>query len=685
MLNASRSLDRIFAPKSIVVVGASNDPRRIGGRPLRYLRDHGFDGDVYGVNPKYDEVQGRPCFPDIASLPDGIDLAVLMLASAHVIDAVRACGAKGIAGCVVTAAGFAEAGPEGRLRQEELASVAAECGVRLIGPNTIGFRNHNTSVYATFGTDIDSGVRPGNVAVVAQSGGLGGYLGAAQLRDLGIGTRWMIDTGNEADIDCAECVEFLSREPGISVIGLIIEGCRDSTLLLESVATARHRGIPVVVLKIGRSEAGAQSVQLHTGALSGRDAVWDAALATAGAIRARDEAHFIDLVRVLDMPKKPAGSNLGIVTLSGGVATVLLDAAERCDIAVPPVGPPPPDLKARLPLVGFSNPLDASGQMANTPDALEPLIDYMLGQDSVDVVVVWLAYALLSDVLGPVMAKGVTNAASRSDKPVIVCGMATPELTEQLTKSSVALAPYPTAVVEVLADCLRQPLPQEPCRAAFAPMAAGEEQVVTGSEAEVLLPGVPFAQQYVVADREAAGDILRTVEAPAVFKAEVPGLAHKSDLGLVRLGIRSKAEAEDAYEALLSALEKAGMAGEILAQRHHAGLELFVGASRDAVFGPTVTFGLGGIFVEVFEDTVTLLAPCSRDNALDAMRRLKGWPLLAGFRGRKPVNLEPFAALVETVSRLVAETPEIAGVDLNPVIATADAVVAVDVVVKKTG
>jgi len=174
-------------------------------------------------------------------------------------------------------------------------------------------------------------------------------------------------------------------------------------------------------MKIGRSAAGARSVELHTGALSGEDSVWDAALAAAGAIRARDEAHFIDLVRIFDMMKRAKGDGLGIVTLSGGVATVLLDAAERCGLSMPAIGAPPEDLQASLPLVGFHNPLDASGQMANTPDAIERLVEFMLAQDNIDVVIVWLAYALLSPRLGPIMGRGVAEAAKRSDKPVIVC------------------------------------------------------------------------------------------------------------------------------------------------------------------------------------------------------------------------------------------------------------------------
>lgn len=686
MLNPNAVLDRVFAPRSIVVVGASGDPHRIGGRPLRYLKEQGFPGKIYGVNPRYDEVQGYPCYPDIANLPDGIDLAVLMLSSAHVLDAVRACAGKGIAGVVVTAAGFAESGSEGRALQEELARLSRELGIRVIGPNTIGFRNHNTKVYATFGTDIDSGVRPGRVAVVAQSGGLGGYLGAAQLRDLGIGTRWMIDTGNEVDIDCSECVEYLSREGEVSVIGLIIEGCRDSGRLLASIAEARRRGIPVVVLKIGRSEAGAKSVALHTGALSGEDQVWDVALAAAGAIRARDESHFIDLVRVLDMPRRISGRGLGIVTLSGGVATVILDAAERCGLEIPPVGDPPGELREMLPLVGFSNPLDASGQMANTPRALEPLVDFMLAEDKVDTVIVWLAYALLSRVLGPVMAEGVVNAAKRSDKPIIVVGMATPELRDMIHEAGIALVPYPTGVVEAIADIIdHASIPVRDFRSAGNPADVSCTTIHTGPAAEQLLSPLPFAPHRIVSTREEAAQAAEALGGNVVMKGEVEGLAHKTELGLVKLGIEGAAEALAAFDELQASLKDNASHGAIVVQPTISGVELFAGAKLDPVFGPVVTFGLGGIFVEIFKDVAILLAPCTQDQVRDALKSLKGWPVLAGARGRDPVDVAAFADFVAKLSRLMVEAPTIVAVDVNPVIAGANGVTAVDAVVETIG
>lgn len=686
MLSSNSSLDRVFAPKSVVVVGASGDPRRIGGRPLRYLKKHGYQGQVFGVNPRYEEVQGYPCFPDIASLPDGIDLAVLMLSSANALDAVRACAKKGIAGIVITAAGFAESGEAGHALQNELAALAAELGIRVIGPNTIGFRNHNTGVYATFGTDIDSGVRPGNVAVVAQSGGLGGYLGAAQLRDLGIGTRWMIDTGNEVDIDCAECVDYLARENGISVIGLIIEGCRDSSRLLGSIAAARQRGVPVVVLKIGRSEAGAKSVALHTGALSGEDRVWDTALSAAGAIRARDESHFIDLVRILDMPRTVSGSGLGVVTLSGGVATVLLDAAERRGIDVPAIGAPPAKLREMLPLVNFANPLDASGQMANTPDALEKLVEFMLEQDGTDTIVVWLAYALLSNVLGPVMARGVVNAAGRSTKPVIVVGMATTELREMLAEAGVALAPYPTGVVDAIADIAASKPP--PYRE-FPPFeritASSSGKVHTGPAAERILAPLPFVPHRVIASRDEAAEAASAFGCNVVVKGEAEGLAHKTELGLVKVAIATPAEAAGAFDELQTRLNEAAPNGAVIVQPMVTGIELYAGVMRDPVFGPVVSFGLGGIFVEIFKDAALLLAPCSETEVVAALRGLKGWPMLAGARGKAPIDVDAFAGLVTRLSEMIANNSDIVAVDMNPIIASSDGVVAVDAVVLTNG
>jgi len=488
------ALRRLLNPTSIVVVGASNDEHRIAGRPMRYLRDYGFAGRMFAVNPKYKTVLGSPCFPTVDALPPGIDAALLMVASDQVLDIAAACGRRGIGGVVVSAAGFAELGEEGRERQIRLAEVGRAYGMRIMGPNTLGFRNQQNGVYATFATDLDSGRRVGRVAVITQSGGLGGYFGGAQLRDLGIGTGYLIDTGNEADVDAGECLEYIVENDAenISVVGLMIEGCRDGRRLLDSCLLAREKGITVVMLKVGWSVAGSASVAGHTGSMPGDDGIWDAALAAAGVLRVRDEAEFVDLLSVLDLPRRARGPGMGMLTLSGGIATMSLDACESLALQVPTFDPPDVALREKLPLVYFGNPLDASGQMANTPEALDPLLRFVLGHERIDFVMVWLAYALLSPTVGPPMMEALLAAAGSSDKPVIVLGMAPPEVRDRLRAAGVGLMEFPARALTAVARSIRQvgpPILRRPLGRVGSPDYSSIEDL-SGAAAAAALPGI---------------------------------------------------------------------------------------------------------------------------------------------------------------------------------------------------
>lgn len=663
-------LERMMRPRSIAVIGASADGKRINGRPLRYLREFGFNGKLYAVNPNYREINGVPCFPDISSLPRDIDLAVCMLSSGQVLPSVQAAGRQGVGAMVVMASGFAEAGADGRKRQSELAVTARSLGMRLLGPNTLGYRDQRRGIYATFATDLDSRRLAGRVAIITQSGGLGGYFGGAQLTDLGVGAGYLIDTGNEADIDAAECLEAVCRDPDVSVVGLILEGCRSGRPLLDACLAARERAIPVVLLKVGTSVAGAESVALHTGSLAGEVQVWDAALQAAGVLRARDEAQFLDLLHLLDSGRRPRGKGVGVVTLSGGVATVILDACDALGLSMPAVRAGDPALQAKMPLTHFGNPLDASGQMANTPELLDPLLQHMFAHDEIDVVVVWLAYALLSPIVGPPMADAVIAAVKRTEKPVVVCGMAMPDLRDRLRAAGVPVLAFPTRTMEALAMAMRlnEPVTLSRPVADWTAPAGKREAIVTGPRAQQLLKPVPFVQTLAAQSAQQASDVAARFGFPIAMKVEAEGLVHKSELGVIKLGLRNAAEVTAAFGELEDAIAKHRLKGQIVCQPLLTGVEVFAGAKLDQVFGPVVMVGLGGIFVELFRDIAMLLAPAEPAQVIAALRSLKGFAVLDGARGRAPVDIDALANAVATLSRLIAEREEIAEIDVNPII-----------------
>jgi acyl-CoA synthetase (NDP forming) len=681
-------LRAMFAPESIAVIGSSGDENRIGGRPLKYLRQFGFPGRIYPINPRYQELQGLACYPDVASLPESVDLAIIALGAEHVLPTVEALIARGVRAAVVFAAEFAEHGEEGRRKQAALTELARASGIRILGPNTVGMRDAEAAVFGTFSTDIDSGLRNGPLAIITQSGGLGIYFGAVLPRLAGFGARYMIDTGNEADVDSAECIEYVSRDPSVRAIGLVLEGTKDGRRFVEACALARQRGKRVIALKIGRTAEGAIAAASHSGALAGEDAVWDAALRAGGVVRAHDEVEFFDLLNVHGVTEPPAGPRLGIVSLSGGVITLMIDACSDVGLEIPHYDAPPRELLKGIPEGAKGNPLDVSANLANNPDITGPILEHVLQQDTVDALVLWMAYLPMSPILGPPIAAQIRQVAERATKPIYLVGLPDEDFAAEVVGAGVPIFSYPTRLLTALARATQASEPTLPGTVQVVADDTLPLRALTGPMAESALPGVPFAASAIIERVDDVVSVAARLGFPMVMKGEAEGLLHKTELGLVRVGISDTAGASSAYRELRAILDEEANGGVVVAQELVRGTECFVGARRDPVFGPTVTFGMGGTLVEHERDVVTLLAPTRTDLVLAAMESLRGYPRLLGLRGEPRRDIEALAALVVGLSEAIADDGSMVEVDLNPVMvrANSDGVVAVDaVVVRRTG
>lgn len=663
-------LSALFSPRSVAVVGASADPHRIGGRPIAYLRTFGYGGRVYPVNPRYEAIDGDVCYPSVAAIPEVPHLAIVSVGGASVLKVLTECAELGVAAAIVFAAGFSESGPEGEARQREVRDLAARSGMRILGPNTLGLRNHGNGLFATFATDIDSGTISGNTAVIAQSGGLGGYVGVALPRELGAGTKYFIDTGNEADIDVAECVEYLTGDPTVSVLALLVEGCRDGRRLVRACAEATRQGKLVVAMKVGTSQRGAEAALSHTGALAGEDRAWSAAFRAAGAVRVDDESVLADIVALTEIGRPGVGPRLGIVTLSGGVAVSMLDTCERLGLCVPPIAAfTPPN--SSLPISG-NNPIDASGGLANEPEALEALLTHVIEDPNVDVAVIFLAYMLQSPTLGPTVAASVTRVARTSAKPMYVCGLAGPAERRALTQAGVPVLFSPTTLLHALSACVHAPTPSATCDVEVAGVAAPDRSVsyavLTGDRARALLPGVAFLPATPVTSLADAMRATESVGWPVVVKAEPDGVAHKTELGLVLTGVATRDALSAALADIRRVLAGGDMHADVVVQRQIEGIECFIGFQSDPVFGPMVVFGIGGILVEYLNEVSVLLAPTTSDEALAALRRQRTFLLLQGPRGTRKADVQALAELVAQVSSACLSIPDLVSVDLNPVI-----------------
>ena len=361
-----RSLDALLRPESVAVIGASNDPTRIGGRPIRYLREAGFAGQVYPVNPRHQEVQGLPAFPHISDVPGAVDLAIVAVPAPSVVDTVEACAARGVRVAVIYSAGFAEMGAEGRRLQRRLGAIAAETGLRIVGPNCLGVYNSELGFFATFSTTLEDGFpAPGGVALVSQSGAYGSHL-SLLARKRNIDVRYWVTTGNEADVSVPEVLGWLAEQDDVSVIMAHAEGITDRDALVHALATARARRKPVVFQKVGVTDVGAKAVQSHTASLAGADPVYEAAFRQFGAYRARDTDEMLDIAYAASFGVFPKSPRVALVSISGGVGVQMADAAVGFGLDVAPLSESAQQrLKAALPYASPRNPVDITAQAFN--------------------------------------------------------------------------------------------------------------------------------------------------------------------------------------------------------------------------------------------------------------------------------------------------------------------------------
>ncbi|WP_256839147.1 acetate--CoA ligase family protein [Ornithinimicrobium faecis] len=693
-LDLDPRLQRLFEPQSIAIVGASDNPTRVGGRILRFLRAGGYTGKVFPINPARDKVMGGPCWRSLADVPEPPDLTVMCVRADQTAQVLEDVALAGGSAAIAMAAGFREDGAAGAKLERELAEVVRRTGVRLLGPNSVGFRCTARDTFVTFASDVELGTMKGSVAVVSQSGGLAGYFGGAVLKSRGTGYRWIIDTGNELDIDIADCIAYLATDEEVSAIALITEGCGDGDRLRAALETARRAGKPVVALKLGGSKAGALSAASHTGALAGDDAIYDAVFREHGVYRVADEHELVDVLAMYDVGAVPRGRNVAIFSLSGGVATLLADACERRGLGIPYIDDPSnPAIAAALPSSRFNNPLDLSGQIGAEPQLLREVLHHVAGQEQVDSIILGFAYMLQSPVVARVFVDAIIEAADTFGKPMVVAGLATPEIEDELRAHGVLVQPMPVDAVNALA-ALAGELPRRVAapRSGGGPDSVGSDSdvipgMVTGTRAAALLPGLPFVTTHAVMDREEAIAVARSFSYPIVLKGESDQVTHKTELGLVRIGLRDDAEVGEAYDQVAASLAASGD-GSVVVQPMVRGVEMILGVRNDPTFGPVVMVGSGGVFVEVLKDVAFGLPPLDRASAGRMVDSLRGLPLLEGARGAQIAAREDLLdALVALSEAALLHREVMQDVDVNPFIVTSTpgTSVAVDAVVTLSG
>ena len=678
-------LEPLFAPRSVAVLGVSRQPTKLGYRLLQNVRESGYAGNVYPVNPSGEPILGYRTVADARDLPERVDLALVSLPAPAVPAAVRALAARGTRTAVILSSGFGEVDDSGRDVQSELLTVARAAGLRLVGPNCMGVYSAPVRLNGTYFWDLPrpagDAEPPAGVSIVSQSGAYGGLI-FRHLGRRGLGVTRFLSIGNQTDVDIAETLDFLADDPATTLVACFVEALRDGRRFVEvaSRATARK---PVIVLKGGRSDAGRRAAGSHTGSLAGVYDTYRAAFRRAGVVLAEETEEFFDALETLHaVQRRPARPSLAVLTVSGGPSVVAADAAERAGLEVPALAPEVQvALRAVLPsFAAIGNPVDLTPQVE--PGRIAGAIDLVLAQPSIGGAV---AVNVGLDI--PEFADALVAASAARDKPIVAFTADAPRVAARLRSGGVPVLASPERAVRAWrALWAARSLPRSAAVARSVPaavadrIAAAPAGPLSYAAARSLLEacGVQFCREVMAFSPDEAGSAAESIGYPVVVKADLVGLTHKTEVAGVRLDLRDAAAVRAACHDLRDRL---GAAGFVVQEQVTPGIELLMGARRDETFGPVVVLGTGGILAEVFRDVSLRLAPLREDEALEMLGEGARARLLAGPRGLPPVAPAPVVGALRAVGDLIAGVSRIVEIDLNPVIARGDDVVAVDALV----
>lgn len=672
-------LEALIGPKSVAIIGASDDPARIGGRPLRYLIKWGYEGPFYPVNPNRDTVQGVPAYKSVKDIGKPIDCALIAVPAKFVLDTLEDCAACGAKSAIVFSSGFAEVGDEGTSAQDELTAFSKRTGVRLLGPNCLGILNFHSRFFATFSSTGDQGYPdPGPLAIISQSGAYGTHLFAV-CKGRGLGVSHVITTGNECDVTVAECIDWAAERDDIKVICAYAEGVKDGPALIRALEKARLNNKPVIFLKVGQSEEGAAAAASHTASLAGADEIYDAVFKQLGVYRAETTEDMLDAAYACTAGIFPKAGKVGLVTISGGVGVQMADHAVKLGLDVAPM---PADaqklLKEKLPFASALNPVDTTAQFFNDLSLVGVNFDIMLEKGGYDSAVAFFTLAACSPyVVEPLLKELDAIRRKFPDRLLILSLVGDHEMVDTYSRAGYLIFEDPCRAIGAIAAvtrigegfqrppiCLTPDLP--------APVELPSRALSEWDSRELLkAAGLPVVDAVRCMSADEAAEAAAKFGCPVALKINGAAFAHKTEIGGVMLGLDTPETTARAFDEIVSRAGKAQPdathEGVIVAPMIAGGVEAILGVQIDPVFGPAVMFGLGGVFVEVFKDVSFRLAPFDKTEALRMIEETKGAKLLKGVRGKPAADIDALAdALVNLSTFAAANADNLSSVDLNP-------------------
>ncbi|MBI1735649.1 MAG: acetate--CoA ligase family protein [Candidatus Rokubacteria bacterium] len=679
---------RVLSPRSVAVIGASENPAKFGGRIMRYLTKHRFAGRIVPINPGRREVLGLPSYPSITDAPGPLDVAILAVPPDVLVASAAACAKAGVGAIVVMTTGFAELGREGAARQDELVRVARESGMRIVGPNCMGVINprERLTLTSSFVLEVDA-LLVGEIGFISQSGALmvSTYNRA---HDAGIGFSACASLGNQADLEIADFLDYLVEDAGTRVICLYVEGFKDAGRFLRGAEAARRAGKPLLVVKSGRSEAGVRAARSHTASLAGSYAVFEAACRDLGVLVMDDLDGMVRVADALVRWGRARGDGIGLFTPSGGGAAIAVDRMADRGLRLATLAPATRAALGEVMLPPYAdNPVDIGGRRDENADGVVARAVEALASDPdvAALLAVWSttpAYEARTREMGaaalasgkPVMV--VVTPGSAADGPRRVLRELGCPYVDHLDEALRVLDRYLATGRSVAAPEL--PVRPHGCPGPGTVIEGPETGQLTEVEAKRLLGawGVPVPRERLATTADEAVQAAEAIGYPVALKAVARRLVHKSDVGGVRLGLASGDEVRRAWADVTGALARelgaSALDGCLVSEMVRGEAEVIVGATRDPQFGPVVVVGSGGTLVETLRDVQMALAPVSPAHALGLLRALRLWPVLAGVRGRPALDVAAVAGIVSRVSFLAADLADrLTELDVNPVIVRA--------------
>ena len=669
----SSSLDIVLDPASVAIIGASENPDKIGGRPVDYLRRFGFRGRVLPINPNRAEIQGLPSFPSLEALPFAPDVAIIAVPGEAAVAAVEGCADVGVKVAIMMASGFGET-EGGKAQEREMAARARARNLRLVGPNSQGLANFATGAVLSFSSMyLEAPPQDGPVAILSQSGAMS-VVPYGVLRGRGIGVRHSHATGNDCDVTAAELASIVAADPDLRVMLLYLESIASTEHLAAAARIAHARDLPILALKPGRSAAGQAAARSHTGALANEDRVVDAFLRRHGIRRVADTAEMVDAVELYLKGWKPRGRRLVVISNSGATCVMAADAATVAGLPMARLADETQaGLRAVLPsFAATANPIDITAALLSNSRLFSQILPIIARDPAADAFLIGVPVAGAAyDV--PAFARDAAEFAAETGKPVVI---AAPQasVAGAFAAAGLPVFAYETQAVAALAGFInhaelatRLP-PEAPPPAAL--LGEGRPLNEADSLKRLSEAGVPVMPHRLCRTEDEAAAAWEGFGGAVAVKGCSADVTHKSELGLVRLGLADPQAVRAAFRDCRRALLEAGLRfdGVLVAPMRRGRRELLLGAHRDPVFGPVVVVGDGGKYVEALPDTVLLLPPFNAADVLTALERLRIAPVLRGVRGEQAMELDALAAAAVAVGRLMLESPSIISLDVNPLL-----------------